>query len=67
MLILKKIALIDRPICVACGACMRVCPRNTIFVYKGMYADVNEELCVGCGMCQRTCPAGAIRIGVSKC
>lgn len=64
---LKKVALITRLSCVACGACTKVCPKDTISVYKGMYADVNEEVCIGCGMCQRTCPAGAIRIGVSEC
>lgn len=63
---MKKTALINRPICVACGACVKVCPRDTIFVYKGMFAEVADDKCVGCGMCQKTCPAGAIRIGVSE-
>ena len=63
---LKRKALVDRLICVACGACAKVCPRNTIDVYKGMYADINTSKCVGCGMCREICPAGAIRIGADE-
>lgn len=63
---MKRKAFINRQICVACGACAKVCPRNTIYVYKGMYADIDDSKCVGCGMCQKICPAGAIRIGADE-
>ncbi len=46
--------------CVACGACMKVCPREAIKVKKGVRAFVDESLCVGCGLCVNICPAGVI-------
>jgi ferredoxin len=48
--------------CVACGACMKVCPRDAILVFHGKYAVASKDLCVGCGRCEKTCPAGAINI-----
>ena len=36
----KKIASVDREICVACGACAKECPKQAIGVYKGCYAAV---------------------------
>lgn len=46
--------------CVACGSCMKVCPRSAISIWKGISALVNKELCIGCGKCASECPAGAI-------
>ena len=57
----KKKAQIPRELCVACGCCIRVCPKEAIQVYRGMYAVVDTALCVGCGKCARECPAGIIR------
>ena len=57
---MKKLAVIDQTICVACGVCMKTCPRGAISIYKGCYARVEEEQCVGCGLCARACPAGCI-------
>ena len=59
---MKKIAVADKDICVACGACMRSCPRSAIIIYRGCYAVVEAEKCVGCGLCARVCPAGCIAI-----
>ena len=58
----KKIASVDREICVACGACAKECPKQAIGVYKGCYAVVKASDCVGCGRCARACPAGCITI-----
>lgn len=57
----KKWALPDRNICVACGVCMKACPREAISIWKGCYAVV-AETCVGCGICAKTCPAGCIQL-----
>ncbi len=57
-----KIAVIDRAVCVACGACRKVCPRGAITIDRGCFAIVNEDACVGCGLCGKTCPAGCISI-----
>ena len=59
---LKKLAIIDRNTCVACGACMKACPREAITIYRGCFAVVDEAKCVGCGLCAKTCPAGCIAL-----
>lgn len=46
--------------CVACGCCMKICPRSAITIPRGVYAMVDEELCVGCGKCAKECPASVI-------
>lgn len=58
----KKTAKVNQTVCVACGACTKVCPREAVSVWKGSYAVVDEAKCVGCGLCARTCPAGCITV-----
>ena len=58
---MKKLAVVDKSICVACGVCAAKCPRDAISIYKGCYALVDEK-CVGCGICARACPAGCISV-----
>lgn len=48
--------------CVACGCCVKVCPRTAIAVKAGITAYVDENKCVGCGKCAGICPAGVITI-----
>ena len=59
---MKKLAFVDHKICVACGACMKACPKDAISIYRGCYAAADKAKCVGCGLCSRTCPAGCITI-----
>ena len=54
---MKKTAVIDRGVCVACGVCVKTCPKGALYGYKGCYAQVGDK-CVGCGLCARECPAG---------
>ena len=58
----KRVALIDKNRCVACGACAKECPKQAISIYKGCYALVDGALCVGCGKCEKVCPVGCIEI-----
>lgn len=46
--------------CVACGCCVKVCPKEAVFVWKGVAARVDKEKCIGCGRCAGECPAGTI-------
>ena len=46
----------------ACGTCAKECPLSAISVYRGCWAQVNEETCVGCGRCAKVCPADCITI-----
>ena len=58
--LMKKLAVVDRRICAACGVCRKVCPKGAISIYRGCYAVVDGEKCVGCGLCGKACPAGCI-------
>lgn len=46
--------------CVACGACVSVCPRNSISLEQdstGFYKPVVDPgTCVDCGKCRKVCP-----------
>lgn len=59
---MKKLAFADKKICVACGVCLKICPKGAISIYRGCYAVVDEAKCVGCGLCARACPAGCITL-----
>ncbi len=55
----KKYAVIGKN-CVACGCCVKVCPRDAVSIWKGVKAVVDTEMCVGCRKCAAECPAGAV-------
>lgn len=59
---MKKLAIPDQKICVACGVCLNTCPKEAISIYKGCFAQVDETRCVGCGLCAKACPAGCIAV-----
>ena len=48
---MKKRAVIQKKNCVACGCCVKVCPRSAISVPLGIHAEIDYGLCVGCGKC----------------
>lgn len=62
----KRKAIVSTKECVACGCCMKVCPRNAITIPKGICAEINSELCVGCGKCAKECPASVIHLEVTE-
>lgn len=62
----KRKAIVSIRECVACGCCMKVCPRNAITVPQGIHAVVDKELCVGCGKCAKECPASIISLEVTE-
>ena len=59
---MKRKAIIDSNHCVACGCCIKVCPKSAISVPNGIFAVVNEEYCVGCGKCAKECPTSVITV-----
>ena len=61
-----KKAKVLRDECVACGACVNVCPAGAIQIYKCMWADVGPGSCIGCSKCAVICPASAITMEVSQ-
>lgn len=58
----KRKAFVDGEYCVACGCCVKVCPKDTIHIIKGIMAQVDTEGCIGCGKCAKDCPASIIEI-----
>ena len=62
----RRKAVVSIRECVACGCCIKVCPRNAISVLQGIYAKINEELCVGCGKCAKECPASIISLEMTE-
>ena len=58
----KRKAAVRQAECVACGCCVKVCPKGAIQIYKGIAAQVDMEKCIGCGKCARECPASVITI-----
>lgn len=56
----KRIVFVDKNRCVACGVCIKACPKSAISVYRGCYATVDDAKCVGCGICTKACPVGCI-------
>ena len=58
----KRLAAVDTARCVACGCCVRICPKEAVEIVCGIAAHVDEEKCVGCGKCARACPAAVIEI-----
>lgn len=73
-----RLPRIDSNICVACGSCVKACPRHLIelrkkqesMIYvacnnkdKGIIArKVCSVACIGCGKCVKTCPEKAISL-----
>ena len=56
----RRRAVVDPSACVACGCCVKVCPRGAIQILQGITARVNRARCIGCGKCVRECPASVI-------
>jgi diguanylate cyclase (GGDEF)-like protein len=52
---------IDAPSCVACLACVRVCPTAAIAV-DGATVRVVDEACIRCGQCFPACPHEAVKV-----
>lgn len=46
--------------CVACGACVEICPVEAITVDD--VAKINEEECTDCGSCVEECPQECIEL-----
>ncbi|WP_248402923.1 4Fe-4S binding protein [Butyrivibrio fibrisolvens] len=62
----KKVASINKDICVCCGACFQECPMSAISSEGGRFMKVDPSICVGCGRCAGICPAGCITVSDRK-
>ena len=62
----RRKAVVSIQECVACGCCIKVCPRNAISIPQGIHAKIHAALCVGCGKCAKECPASIISLEVTE-
>ena len=63
---MSRKAELEKSLCVACGECVKICPREALSVYRGIYAICDKTKCVGCGLCVKNCPANALLIKESE-
>ncbi|HJR17576.1 MAG TPA: diguanylate cyclase [Gemmatimonadales bacterium] len=56
--------VIDAELCVACLACVRVCPTDAIAVAaeEPVLVQIEDEPCIRCGQCLQVCPHSAVKV-----
>src|SRR5918995_3319153 len=56
--------VIDAELCVACLACVRVCPTDAIAVAaeESYLVQIEDEPCIRCGQCYQVCPHNAVKV-----
>jgi diguanylate cyclase (GGDEF)-like protein len=56
--------VIDAELCVACLACVRVCPTDAIAVVadEPFLLQIEDEPCIRCGQCLQACPHAAVKV-----
>lgn len=52
--------VIDAEECITCGACVDVCPTDTLELGDTTAEVARPENCIACGACLEACPTGAI-------
>lgn len=54
------IRITDKKECCGCEACVKICPKNCISLYKDEYGFtypvVDESKCINCSLCEKVCP-----------
>src|SRR5271166_3221636 len=53
--------VIDAGRCIQCGACVAVCPSNSIGVHEDTDLPELVKMCTGCSLCWDFCPRGGLR------
>lgn len=61
---MNKIVVIDEELCIGCGACVSLCPKNILVIdEKNGKCKVTEEVkCDRLRGCMKICPVDAIKI-----
>jgi ferredoxin len=61
---MPKKPVIDRALCLHCGACVGSCPENAMTLDEVWIEFLDS--CTACGTCARACPGGAIHMEGSR-
>jgi NAD-dependent dihydropyrimidine dehydrogenase PreA subunit len=59
---MNKRVIIDKKICIGCGACVENCPVNILYIFDDKCNVTDETKCDKGKGCEIVCPTGAIRI-----
>lgn len=65
LLYLKDVVTLalDRALCVGCGACLEVCPREVLTMAPDRRVEIQaRDRCMECGACARNCPTDAVTV-----
>ena len=52
--------VVDKDVCLGCGACTGVCPTGAIKLGADGKAECDQDVCIECQACVGTCPVGAV-------
>jgi NAD-dependent dihydropyrimidine dehydrogenase PreA subunit len=53
---------LDKDICVGCGRCIEVCPRQVFAMGDKKAYIVDRDSCIECGACRRNCAFNALTV-----
>ncbi|MDR2654339.1 MAG: 4Fe-4S binding protein [Mycoplasmataceae bacterium] len=56
-----KKAVVNKKMCIGCGSCTNVCPKDAISLKSGK-SVIDMKKCIGCGSCTNVCPTEAIEL-----
>lgn len=57
---------LERPLCVSCGKCVKVCPVDALSLDGEKKPVIDENRCLGCGVCVKNCPKKALALKPRK-
>lgn len=61
--VMSKIVIIDEELCIGCGACVSLCPKEILYIDDGGKCKVKDESkCDRLRGCVKVCPVNALKI-----
>ena len=59
---MNEIVIINQDKCIACRACVEICPNKILYIKDDVCKVTNENKCDKSKGCEKVCPTGAIKI-----